>query len=143
MWPVAAASATANSRPFTSSTSGCSVESASVLSFLPHGVKSHRDGLWLVPAGMGLLLLYATVRAVSQPVEVERWLQFAGVAVAAIALGLTPAACSRAGSPARGPDPLEAGAAVAIGSIGAGIYALVTGVIYDALHWAVPLILAP
>ena len=34
------------------------------------------------------------------------------------------------------------GAAVAIGSLGAGMYALVTGVIYHALHWAVPLIFA-
>ena len=46
-------------------------------------------GSWLVPAGMGLLLLYATALAFRQPVEVERWLQFAGVAVATIALGLT------------------------------------------------------
>ena len=33
-------------------------------------------------------------------------------------------------------------AAATVGSLGSGMYALVTGVIYGALHWAAPLILA-
>jgi hypothetical protein len=96
-------------------------------------------GSGLVPAGMGLLLLYATALAFRQPVEVERWLQFAGVAVAAIALGLTVHRML----PARGraPEDGSVDAAGAVGSIGAGLYALATGVIYGALHWTVPLIL--
>jgi hypothetical protein len=96
-------------------------------------------GSWLVPAGMGLLLPYATALALRQPVEAERWLQFAGVAVAAIALGLTVRRMLAARS-----RPVEDGsmdAAAAVGSIGAGFYALATGVIYGALHWTVPLIL--
>src|SRR5688572_9178172 len=96
-------------------------------------------GSWLVPAGMGLLLLYATALAFRQPVEAERWLQFAGVAVAAIALGLTVQRML----PARGGAAEDGSmdAAAAVGSIGAGFYALATGVIYGALHWMVPLIL--
>src|SRR5688572_3895767 len=96
-------------------------------------------GSWLVPAGMGLLLLYATALAFRQPVEVERWLQFAGVAVAAIALGLTVHRMLSARGRAPGNGSMDAAAAV--GSIGAGSYALATGVLYGALHWTVPLIL--
>ena len=100
-------------------------------------------GFWLALSGAVTVLLYATVRAFRQPVEAEKWLQLAGVSAAAVALGLL--ACCMFFARHR---PLEdrtlnrgRGAAVAISSGGAGIYALVTGVIYGALHWAVPVTL--
>lgn len=98
-------------------------------------------GFWLGLAGAASLLAYALARAVGQPVEAERWLQYAGVAAAAIALALA-AACTL--STRREDRRLTRvfGAAVAVGSLGAGLYAIVTGVIYGALHWLVPLLLA-
>jgi hypothetical protein len=100
--------------------------------------------LWFVVAGAVLVLLYATLRARNQPVEAEAWLQFAGVAAAAIALGLAGACMLLARHrPLADRTPNRGfAAAVAIGSLGAGLYALLTGVIYGALHWAVPVILA-
>jgi hypothetical protein len=98
-------------------------------------------GFWLGVIGAAALLAYAAGRAVGQPVEVERWLQYAGVTAAAFALALTAASKFSArrddGTLARG-----LGTAVAIGSLGAGIYALATSVIYGALHWLVPLSVA-
>ena len=101
-------------------------------------------GLWFVVAGAVLVLLYAILRARNQPVEAEAWLQFAGVAAAAIAVGLAAVCTFLARYRPRENRVLDRGfgAAVAIGSVGAGMYALVTAVIYGALHWAVPLILA-
>ena len=45
-------------------------------------------GFWLALSGAMTVLLYATVRAFRQPVDADRWLQFAGVTVAAVALAL-------------------------------------------------------
>ena len=53
-------------------------------------------GFWLGFVGAVLLFLYVAVRAGYQPVEVERWLQFAAVAAAAIALGLIASCMFRA-----------------------------------------------
>jgi hypothetical protein len=101
-------------------------------------------GLWLGMGGAVSVLLYAAVRAFLQPIETERWLQFAGVAAAAIALGLAGGCMLLARHRPLAARTLNRGfaAAVAIGSLGAGLYALLTGVIYGALHWAVPVILA-
>jgi hypothetical protein len=101
-------------------------------------------GFWLGLVGTSLVILYAIARAIYQPVDVERWLQFAGVTAAAAALGLATG-CVLLGRHRPREDrilKLGFGAAVAIGSLGAGMYALVTSVIYGALHWAAPLILA-
>jgi hypothetical protein len=99
---------------------------------------------WFGFVGAVLVILYATVRARYQPIEAESWLQFAAVATAAIALGLAARGMLSARHRPREERTLNwgFGAAGAIGSLGAGMYALVTGVIYGALHWTVPLILA-
>jgi hypothetical protein len=98
-------------------------------------------GLWLGLVGAAALLAYAAARAVGQPVGAERWLQYAGVTAAAFALTLTAASTLSArregGRLARG-----FGVAAAIGTLGAGMYALVTGAIYGALHWLAPLAIA-
>ncbi len=98
-------------------------------------------GIWLGFLGAASLLAYAAARALAQPVEVEQRLQYAGIAGAAIAFGLT-GACLLYARPESQWRSRGFGAAVALGSVGAGIYALVTGVIYGALHWALPLLLA-
>lgn len=98
-------------------------------------------GFWPCLGGAVLVLVYAAARIRSQPVDAERWLQLAGVAAAAFAVALAASCVLPARRGVRDERILDprAGAAVAIGSLGAGIYALVTGVIYGALHWAVPL----
>ena len=101
-------------------------------------------GFWPGFIGAGALLLYTIVHAARQQVDAERWLQLVGIAAAAIAMALAAAGAVRVrrrpledGRTSRG----TVGAAV-IGGIGAGLYALATGLIYGALHWAMPVSLA-
>ena len=74
-------------------------------------------GLGLI--GAVLVLLYATLRALQQPVESESWLQFTGVATAAIAVSLAVGCRLLAQHRSREDRTLQRGfaAAVAIGSL--------------------------
>ena len=138
--PSSCASGIVSSRPVTSSTSGFSEESVLFPSFLRHAATGPALGSWLVPVAWDCCS--CTPRACLSATGRSR-------ALVAIRRRRRGSDRARAHCPSHAlgagslrPRTGALDAAAAVGSIGAGFYALATGVIYGALHWTVPLILA-